>query len=222
MLNECLFVIQSLLVGGLTLAALTYGILGLVTITCLFTILSNLFVLKQISLFGLTATAADAFAVGALLGLNVMQEFFGRELTKKTIALNFACLIIYAFFSQLHLWYIPDFHDVNQVHFLALLGHAPRIVIASIIAYFAAQCFDYLFFGFLKRVFVNKFFFVRTLCANAASQLVDTILFAFLGLYGIAANIGQIIVVSYVIKLLIIAIATPVVGLAKKIVRSTP
>jgi uncharacterized integral membrane protein (TIGR00697 family) len=203
----------------LTLGATMYGTHGLVAATCLFGVLSNLFVVKQITLFGLTATAADAFAVGALLGLNVLQEFYGKEITRKTIALNFICLIVYAIFAQLHLWFTPAAADINQIHFMGILQHAPRIVIASIAAYFLAQVFDYFFYGFLRRITNNKFYLMRTYIAVIASQLVDTVLFGVLALYGIVENLGQIILVSYVVKLIVIAIATPLVTIAKKFIR---
>jgi queuosine precursor transporter len=219
MFNEFIFVLQSTLVGVLTLGAALYGTHGLVAATCLFGVLSNLFVVKQITLFGLTATAADAFAVGALLGLNVLQEFYGKEITRKTIALNFICLVVYAVFAQLHLWLIPAATDSNQIHFMGILQHAPRIVVASIAAYVVAQLFDYFFYGFLRRITNNKFYLMRTYIAIIASQLVDTVLFGVLGLYGIVENLGQVMLVSYLIKLIVIALATPMVSLAKKFIR---
>jgi uncharacterized PurR-regulated membrane protein YhhQ (DUF165 family) len=53
------------------------------------------------------------------------------------------------------------------------------------------------------------------------TQLLDTILFSLLGLYGLVANIWQIIIISYLIKLFAIGIATPLVGFSKWVMRGS-
>jgi uncharacterized integral membrane protein (TIGR00697 family) len=51
------------------------------------------------------------------------------------------------------------------------------------------------------------------------SQAIDTVFFSFLGLYGIVSNISDIILASYLIKILAILLATPFVAFARKFIK---
>lgn len=210
--NELIFLIHATLIGLAALGALALGRSALVAFVVVQCILANLFVLKQTTLFGFNATCADAFTIGATIGLNMLQEYFGKAITRKTIWLNFFLLVFYAAVSQIHLWYTPSSFDVTQNHFSALLGFMPRIVVASFTVYLIAQMVDYKLYGWLKKVWTSRFLVLRNYASIAVSQLVDTILFSFLGLYGIVENIGEIILISYAIKLVAIVVATPIVA----------
>jgi uncharacterized integral membrane protein (TIGR00697 family) len=226
--NELIFILHTLIIGLAALGALALGRSALVAFVSIQCILANLFVLKQTTLLGLNATCADAFTIGATIGLNLLQEYFGKAITRTTIAINFFFLVFYAVISQVHLWYTPSAFDTTQDHFLPLLGFMPRIVIASFTVYFIAQMIDYKLYGWLKKVSclrpngsagqqTSKFLILRNYASIAVSQFVDTVLFSFLGLYGIIDNIGEVILVSYSIKLAAIALATPCVLGAQRI-----
>ena len=51
------------------------------------------------------------------------------------------------------------------------------------------------------------------------SQAFDTVLFSFLGLYGIIENLGQIMIVSFTIKMVTMLLLTPMLVLVKKSVK---
>ncbi len=216
MINELIFIAQIIGLSLATLGMLKIGPSALVAFISACGILANLFVLKQTSLFGFNATCADAFTIGATLGLNLLQEYHGREITKSAIGINFALLALYTIFSQLHLLFTPSIHDTMHPHFAALLQVAPRIVAASALVYLIAQLVDYSVFGALKKV-TSRHLVARSYSSMLISQLVDTILFSFLGLYGIVDDIWQIIIISYTIKVVAIAIASPFVRLSKAI-----
>jgi uncharacterized integral membrane protein (TIGR00697 family) len=216
MINELIFLFHTAIISLSSLIFFHLGSAALVTFICVQCLLANLFVLKQITLGGLFATASDAYTIGATLGLNLLQEYWGKEITRRAIYINMGTLILYTIVSQIHLAYLPCVYDTTQAAYTALLATTPRIVIASITVYFIAQMVDYYIYGFLKRWWHQRFLVLRTYSSTAISQLVDTVLFSFLGLYGIVDNIGHIIVVSYTIKLIAIIIASPVVLLAKR------
>lgn len=216
-MNELIFIIHTIIIAGFALGSLALGSTALVAFVCIQCMLANLFVIKQITLFGLTATSADAFTVGATIGLNLLQEYFGKEIAKKTIWINFFLLIFYTIVSQIHLAYLPHSGDIAQQHFLPLLQFMPRIVIASLSVYLVTQMTDYYLYGILKKTFQDKYIILRNYASVAFCQLLDTVLFSFLGLYGIIDNIGEVIVISYLIKLASIIIATPFVGFSRKI-----
>lgn len=215
--NELIFILHASLVSLTALGALAFGRTALVAFICIQCILANLFVLKQTTLFGLNATAADAFTIGATLGLNLLQEYFGKAITRKAIWINFFFLVFFAAISQIHLCYIPSIFDTTQHHFSSLLGFMPRIVVASFTVYLIAQLVDYVLYGWLKKIWPSRFLALRNFTSIAISQLIDTVLFSFLGLYGIVENIGEIIMMSYAIKLGAIFIATPFVAISKQV-----
>ncbi len=74
MLNELIFLSYICVVSGASLIALALGKEALIALICLQAVLVNFFVTKQITLFGLTATASDALAVGTTLALNLLAR----------------------------------------------------------------------------------------------------------------------------------------------------
>jgi uncharacterized integral membrane protein (TIGR00697 family) len=216
-MNELIFLVHTMTIAVFALVSLALGRYALIAFVCIQCILANLFVVKQITLFGLTATCSDAFTVGATIGLNMLQEYFGKDIARKTIWINFFLLIFYAIVSQLHLLYTPHTADIMQQHFIPLLQFMPRIVIASFSVYLITQMADYYLYGILKKMFHDKYLIFRNYASIAVCQLLDTVLFSFLGLYGIIDNIGEVIIISYLIKLTSIIVATPFVGFSRRI-----
>lgn len=219
-MNEIVFLLQSIIMGIFALISLRLGKVGLtcfVSITC---ILANLFVVKQITLCGYTATASDAYSIGAVLGLNLLQEYYDRASAQKAIITSFMLLIFYCIVSQLHLAYDPCSIDFAHGHYLAILGWMPRIIAASLSVYITVQYIDAWFYGFLKKLTKGNYLVARNAISLIVCQLLDTVLFSFLGLYGILDNITEIIIVSYSIKLAAIGISIPFIILSKKILPS--
>jgi uncharacterized integral membrane protein (TIGR00697 family) len=219
MCNELLFVIHSALISIVTLIALHLGAHALVTLVCTYCLLANFFVIKQITLFGFNATSADVFTIGATLGFNFLQEYYGRAITRHTIIINFFILLVYVCMSQIHLGYCPNAFDITHGHFNALLANTPRIVIASFVVYCMTQTIDYYLYGLLKHYWSVRFLVMRNYASMMLSQLFDTVAFSFLGLYGIIDHIGEIIVISYSIKIVAILLSTPFIALSRSIAK---
>ncbi len=219
-MNEIVFIAHSLIIGLATLVALRSGKHALIALIALQAVLTNLFVLKQHVLFGFNATCADAYTIGAVVGLNLLQEYYGRKATQQAIWISFGALVFYTIMGHFHLLYTPSIFDTAHEHYYALLAFMPRIALASFTSYFIVQQLDYLIFGTLKRFFQGRYLLMRYYISIGICQLIDTILFSFLGLYGIIDNIRDIIIFSYIIKLAAIVLATPVVLLSKKIVKN--
>jgi queuosine precursor transporter len=216
MINAYIFIIQTTIISFASLMALSFGSAALVAFICMQCLLANIFVLKQISLFGLNATAADGFSIGATIGLNLLQEYYGKAIARKTISINFFLLAFYALISQIHLWYTPSAFDTTQSHFITLLSIMPRIVMASFTAFFVSQWIDYMLYGWLRTIWNSRWLVVRNYSSTLVSQLVDTILFSLLGLYGLVESVSHIIIVSYTVKVIAVLCAVPFVTLSKK------
>ena len=217
MINELIFIAHALIVAATALGALRLGSHALVAFISVQCMLANVFVVKQMNLYSFTVTTADAFTIGAVLGLNLLQEYYGKKEAHKAIWISFALLVFYGIMTQIHLWYHPSPYDTAHPAYEAILGCMPRIIIASFTVYLLVQQFDAWFYGYLKKVCGNNYLLIRNYISLSCSQLLDTILFSLLGLYGIAHNIWHIIAVSYAIKLCAIAIASPLLALSKRV-----
>lgn len=211
MMNELVLLFQIVVIACTAAIAVRLGREALVAFTVLQMVLANLFVLKQTTLFGLHATSADAFAVGSLLGFNLIQEFFDRELAKKTIVTTFVLLGFYAIVARSHLVYIPSAADTSHQYFMPILSVMPWLVLASMVVYMIAQIIDFVIYGALQKIFRN-WIVVRNYIALICSQLADTVLFTlFLVMLGIVTNFWHIVIISFSIKFLITLISTPLI-----------
>jgi queuosine precursor transporter len=218
--NEIIFLTY---VGVITLAlllALAIGVEALCALIAMMWVLANLFVIKSINLFGFEATASDALAVGAILGLNLIQEYFGKTKARTSIRISFLALGLYTIFSILHILYAPSSSDTMHGHFCTILTPMPKILFASCMVYLVVQYLDYYLYNKLIKIFKGRFFIVRNYLSVGFTQLVDTVLFSFLALYGSVDNIGHIILISYSIKLLTIAVSTPFLALSRLLITS--
>ena len=192
------------------------GSLALTALVSLLGVLSNVFVVKQMELFGWTVTCSDVFAIGGILGLNLLQESWGREAAQKAIKISLLCFLFFIAMTQIHLLYLPSLFDRTQGAFSQIFSSSPRIVLASISVYYAVQKLDVRLFGMLKTFFSDKFLPMRLTLSLLISQLFDTILFSFLGLYGLVESIFSVICLSYLVKCLIIASSSSFVGAVQK------
>ena len=87
-MNELLFFIHVFLVVSFVMGALRLGKAALIALSAVQAVLANLFVVKQIDLFGFSITCSDVFAVGGILSINLIQEFFGKEAAEVSGTVN--------------------------------------------------------------------------------------------------------------------------------------
>ncbi len=215
-MNELIFLLQIVTVCLGLLGAYKLGSHALVSFICLCAVLSNFFVLKQISLFGLSVTAADAFVVGVMLALNMLQEKKGEQKAQKAISISFWGLVFYTVVTQLHLAYTPSAYDTTAWAYTTLLHSMPRLTLASLAAYFISQKLNIFLYAFARER-THRFLLLRNYATLLISQLADTMLFAFLGLAGLVPNLWTIILFSFSVKVITISLATPCVTLVKRL-----
>lgn len=205
MTNLLIFLGSCALIAGFAGWFSRLGSGGLIAWMAMLSLLANLFVLKQIDIFGLNATASDIFAIGGLFSLNLLREKYGKDLAQRAIWISFACLLFFVLMSQLHLLYVPSNFDTSQVAYEQILSASPRLLIASLVTFFIVDQCDALLYGTLRQRFSTFSPLLMNAIAMSLSQLLDTLLFSFLGLYGLIQAIGEIILISYTIKFIAIA-----------------
>ncbi len=220
-MNELIFFAHIFIVIGFLIFSLRWGKEALIAFIALMGVLANFFVLKQISFFSFTITCSDVFAVGCLLGLNLLQEYFGKEIAKKTVRISFLAMIFFLVMANIHLLYKPSVFDTTQVAYQTLLAPTVRIIFSSLFVFYIIQKWDILFYGFLKRYFKDSYLTGRMILSLLISQLLDTVLFSFIGLYGLVESLFDIVLISFLVKVCVILLGAPLTSWAKKWVKAT-
>ncbi len=221
-MNELTFFIHIAALVSFILLALRIGKEALIAALAIQVILGNLFVTKQMTLFGLDITCSEVYTVGAIFTLNLMQTYFGKKTATKGLGIVFLLLFFVIIMSQFQLRYLPSKYDSMHPAFAAILEYAPRIMITSFFCALSMQKLDMELFGFLKKRLTKLPFFIPFVCASLVTQLLDTILFSYIALYGIVHSMKDIIVMSYLVKVTIIFCMAPFTLIVKRLIRHDP
>lgn len=216
--NEIIFALHCIAIAVSVLIALRMGKEALTTFVVINGVLANIFVIKQINIFGFNATTTDAFTIGAVVSANLIHEYFGAYPARKALYISTFIALLVTLLTQIQLWYLPSEFDQHHEYFSFIFSHTPRVIFASLSAYFIAQVTENILYAFFKDFFNDKFILLRNWLTICFTQLVDTCLFSFLALYGVAANITHIIILSFCIKIIALICMSPAITLSKKII----
>lgn len=194
-----------------------FGKTGLFVWITLAIILANIQVTKNIELFGLTATLGNIMYGTIFLVTDAMNEFFGKKEAQKAVILGFLVMLSTLIIMQMALWFTPTSWDEGHPALAYTFGLLPRIALGSIIAYIVSQWVDVFLYDVLKKR--NLPLWVRNNGSTLLSQLIDTAIFvpiAFIGLYA-GADVIEIAITTYLIKVLVAVVDTPFLYIMKKI-----
>jgi len=216
--NLLVFQLHVLFICSISLGMLKLGERAINAWLCVLAIAMNLFVTKQISLGPIDVTASDSIAGCYLLGLCLIQEHFGRKSARQHVIFAFSCAVAFLGLSWFHVWYQPnDFDVMHGIHKTAL-SCMPRLVIASLTSFLLIQVVDISVFQRLKDRFGGRFFVFRTFITLMISNILDTFIFTFLGLWGLIGNIWHVIWFSLAVKIMC-AVVAPFYGALSKNIR---
>lgn len=171
-------------------------------------ICANIFILKEISLFGLSVTGTDAFMIGIILAINLLEEFYGTEASQKAISNYIFSMFLLLPFKFIHLWYNPTASDTTDPHFQEILASSGRIILSTLIASFISLKLDRKLYQILSLKLGSEFLIMKNFITTTISQFIDTILFSYLALWGIFSNLWELIIFSYAIKLISILLTS--------------
>jgi len=199
-----------------------YGPEILVGIFASLAVLSNLIAFKLVSFGPLVVPAAVIAYSTTFLITDILGEFYGKKMALKAVysALIANVLMILIILIALS-WPPAPFMEESQLEaFNSVFGFAPRVIIASLVAFIVSQHHDVIAFHFWKRKTEGRHLWLRNNASTMVSQLIDTVLFitiAFYGLPGVALT--SMIVGQYLVKLLIALLDTPFIYLASFVMK---
>jgi len=167
---------------------------------------SKLFALGRLQLPG----AAVVFPLAYIFG-DILTEVYGYARTRRVIWAGFGAAVLMA----LALWIVqilppaPTWPD--QKAYQAILGAVPRLVLGSIVAYWAGEFANSYVMAKMKMLTRGRHLWTRTMGSTVVGQAVDSTVFIFVAFAGRlpAGVMIQIAGTLYVFKVAYEIAATP-------------
>lgn len=147
---------------------------------------------------------------------DVFTEVYGYSGARRAIWMGFLASAVMAAFGMLVIALPPAPGWPHQGAFEVVFGFVPRMVVASLIAYWAGEFTNSFVMAKMKVWSQGKHLWMRTIGSTAAGQIVDSVLVMTIAFAGKEswATIGNLIVSGYLGKVLYEAAMTPATYLA--------
>jgi len=143
---------------------------------------------------------------------DILTEVYGYRRSRKVIWTGFFAALL----MSLTLWIVqilpPAADWPNQQAYESLIGFIPRIVIASLMAYFAGEFTNSSILSKLKVRMEGKKLWIRTIGSTLVGEGIDTILFCTIAFYGVLPFnlLVSVVLSNYIFKCGIEILFTPV------------
>ncbi len=204
----------------------TYRYLDLITaFFVVVLIVSNIASTKVVLLGPFTFDGGTLLFPLAYIFGDVLTEVYGYKKSRRVIWTGFFLLLL----STLTLGLVNTlpapadaFSQKSAEAFAAILGLVPRIVLASLVAYFVGEFVNSYILARLKVATNGRWLALRTIGSTLVGQGLDTALFLLIAFYGVWDNslLWTVFVSNYVFKVGIEVLFTPltytVVGFLKR------
>lgn len=167
---------------------------------------------KVATLWGFTFGAGILFfPLGYVIG-DVLTEVYGYARARRCIWVGFAAMLFMAFMS----WVVVSLPAADgwtgQSAYESVFGQVPRIVFASIVAFWAGEFVNSFVLARMKLATQGKHLWARTIGSTFFGQGVDSLIFyplAFLGVWE-TSQVLTVMVTNWAMKVAWEAILTPV------------
>ena len=196
--------------------------LTLLLIMCL--VLSNIVVVKSIDLFGIHALANTAsmlvFPVTYVLS-DVFSEVYGYKWSRKTATWAFLGTALCSLVFALTIALPGNAEWVNQEALVAILGSTPRILLASLLAFWLGDWANDKVFQFMKKhAKGEKGFFARSIGSSLVGKYVDGFIFTCIVLSFLPLSTKLIMVANCpFVQICLEALLFPITSLVSKKVK---
>jgi len=151
------------------------------------------------------------FPLAYILG-DVFTEVYGYKKMRRVIWLGFlANILMAAIFIIVSKLPAAEGWN-NQKAYEAILGWVPRIVIASIIAYWVGEFVNSFILAKMKIFTKGRFLWLRTIGSTLVAEFLDSLIFCVIAFLGKVPSVllFKIIISNYIFKVLIEILFTPI------------
>ena len=164
---------------------------------------------KPVRFLGLVVDGGTLIYAVTFTLLDLIHERQGKKGAQKVVVAAFAANLLLAAYVHLTIRLpYPSFYE-GQASYQQVLGATPRIVAASLTAFFLASLVDTEVYAWLKTR-IDGYRWIPVLGSNAVGTLLDSVLFISLAFYG-RYPLLPLIVGNYTIKMTVTALSLPLI-----------
>ncbi|MEA3035719.1 MAG: queuosine precursor transporter, partial [Sphingomonadales bacterium] len=151
------------------------------------------------------------FPVSYVLG-DVLTEVYGYARARRCIWAGFAAMLFMALMSTIVVALPPDPSWKGQAAYEAVFGQVPRIVFASIAAFWAGEFVNSYVLARMKVLTEGKYLWTRTIGSTLVGQAVDSLIFYPLAFWGVwdSDKLALVLATQWALKVGWEALLTPV------------
>ena len=155
------------------------------------------------------------FPVSYIFG-DVLTEVYGYARARKVVWAGFGAVIFASFMSFVVVGLPPAPGWTGQGAYESVFGQTPRIVLASLVAFFCGEFANSFVLAKLKVRTGGKFLWMRTIGSTIVGEGVDSLIFYPLAFYGVwpDALVVKVMFTNYALKTAWEAVITPFTYLA--------
>lgn len=197
-----------------------FVIIVAVFITCLIT--ANVIAVKLIEVFGLVMPAAVLIFPVSYIAGDVLTEVYGFRQARRVIWLGFICNAVVVCAVLLGQAVPPASYWDGQAAYERILGHTPRILLASFLAYLLGEFANSIVLAKMKIATGGRWLWTRTIGSTLIGEGLDSLVFILIAFSGtIPGNaLAGAVLTQWLAKTCYEVIATPftygVVGFLKR------
>ncbi len=152
------------------------------------------------------------FPISYLFG-DVLTEVYGYARSRKVIWAGFGALI-FASLMAFAVTYLPSAATMSperQQAIELIFGQTPRIVAASLLAFWVGEFVNSFIIAKIKIITAGKFLWLRTITSTIFGEIADSAIFYPVAFFGVWSNeqLISVMIGNYFIKVLWEVLATP-------------
>ena len=177
---------------------------------------------KVCTVWGFTFGAGVLFFPISYIFNDVLTEVYGYARARKVVWAGFGAIIFASFMSWVVVTLPPAADWNDQRAYESVFGQTPRIVFASLTAFFVGEFANSYVLAKMKIKTSGRHLWARTIGSTIIGEGVDSMVFYPVAFFGVWSNhlVMQVMISNYIVKVLWEAVVTPVtyqvVGFLKK------
>jgi uncharacterized integral membrane protein (TIGR00697 family) len=167
---------------------------------------------KVCTVWGFTFGAGILFFPISYIFGDILTEVYGYARARKVVWAGFGAIIFASFMSWVVVSLPPAAGWNDQRSYETVFGQTPRIVFASLAAFFAGEFANSYVLAKMKIFTSGKYLWTRTIGSTIVGEGVDSLVFYPLAFFGVWENhlVVTVMITNYVIKVVWETIITPV------------
>jgi queuosine precursor transporter len=169
---------------------------------------------SQVSVLGhpFTFTAGVLFFPISYIFGDILTEVYGYARARKVVWAGFAAQVFAAFMTAVAIAFPPAPGWTGQASMEAVFGGTPRIVAASLVAYFCGEFCNSYVLAKMKLLTEGRFLWMRTIGSTIAGEGVDSLVFYPLAFWGLwpASLVLDVMFGNYLLKVAWEVVNTPI------------